>query len=745
MDSKKSEGLLFSLSCLILFFGIILLSLFLSHPARAQSTAAPEPSCKKKMQPVIPPAEPPLSRADKLNIYDDSLSSGWVSWSWGTTLDFDNPDPVQSGTASIAVTFDQAWAGLYLNTNDIIPGTSYHKLRFSIHGGLFGDHELNVVLVDEDYNIVGSTVHVTSAAGAWTEVELSISQLGMPAGISGIIWQESSGSAQPTFFLDNIEFIKSPHLHTPDLCIINKGGPSLTIDAGSAMHAIDPDIYGMNFADAALATDLRLPVRRWGGNSTTRYNWQNDTSNRASDWFFENIPNANSNPGILPDGSETDRFVEQNMATFTRSLLTLPLIGWTPKAREFACGFSVNKYGAQQEVDPWAPDAGNGIFPDGTYVTGNDPLDTSVAIDPTFVQAWMNHLIGKYGPAGSGGVKYYNLDNEPMLWNSTHRDVHPEAASYDEMRDRTWSYGSAIKAADPGALTLGPTVWGWVAYFYSALDAEPGGEWWLDPQDRNAHGGVPFVEWYLQQMQAYEQANGVRILDYLDLHFYPQAPGVTLSGAGNAATQALRLRSTRALWDPTYEDESWIQEPVQLIQRMHDWVSQNYPGTKLAITEYNWGAFDHINGALAQADVLGLFGREGVDLASLWSVPDFDDPVAFAFRMYRNYDGSGNGFGNTSVSASSADQDRLSVYAALRNLDSALTVMMINKSGQPLDSRISILDFAPAGSAEVYRYSGADLGAIHRQADMAVTAGVIDIKVPSDSITLLVLAPQEAP
>ncbi len=81
----------------------------------------------------------------------------------------------------------------------------------------------------------------------------------------------------------------------------------------------------MNFADEALAADLHLPVRRWGGNATTRYNWQNDTSNHASDWFFENIPNANSNPAILPDGLSSDLFVEQDRRTGTKTLLTVPL------------------------------------------------------------------------------------------------------------------------------------------------------------------------------------------------------------------------------------------------------------------------------------------------------------------------------------------------------------------------------------------------------------------------------------
>src|ERR1043166_8315081 len=209
------------------------------------------------------------------------------------------------------------------------------------------------------------------------------------------------------------------------------GGPDLSVDVLADRHPISPLIYGMNFADASLASELSLPINRWGGNATTRYNWQNDTSNHASDWYFENIPNDNSNPGQLPNGSASDKFIDANRLTATDSIITVPLIGWTPKARAVACGFSVAKYGAQQNVDPYDTDCGNGVHTNGTNITGNDPTDTSVAIGPSFVQQWIAHLIGRYGSAAQGGVRYYDLDNETALWNSTHRDVHPSAEGYD--------------------------------------------------------------------------------------------------------------------------------------------------------------------------------------------------------------------------------------------------------------------------------------------------------------------------
>jgi hypothetical protein len=418
------------------------------------------------------------------------------------------------------------------------------------------------------------------------------------------------------------------------------------------------------------------------------------------------------------------------------------MTGWAAKSRDIICGFSVQLYGPQQNVDPYRADCGNGIDLNGDPII-NDPEDASKVVDETFVQGWMGHLIGQYGTAVNGGVQFYALDNEPMLWDYTHRSVHPEPTSYDEMRDRTYLYAAAIKEADPTAQTLGPVLYGYTAYFYSALDWAAGGTWWNNPIDRLAHGNIPFTEWYLQQMAAYEQANDTRILDYLDLHYYTASPGVTLSPAGDAATQALRLRSTRSLWDPTYIDESWIGDsgypPVQLIPTMHNWVNDNYPGTKLAITEYNWGGLEHINGALAQADVLGIFGREQLDLATLWAGPDFDEPGAFAFRMFLDYDGQGHKFGNTSVSAVSSDQAQLSVYAARRSGDGALTIMVINKGGSEQTAVVDITNFPDTSTAQVYRYSPANLNQIVQLADQAVGTGGFTAVFPANAITLFVL------
>lgn len=656
--------------------------------------------------------------AADLAVYTDALATGWQDWSWNTTINRSNTTPVHSGIASIAASYAAAWGGVYLHA-DSVDISAYDTLRFWLHGGSAGGQRISVSLN------FGSTREVIATAGTWQKIEIPLSDLGSPTTITDLVWQDGTGGAQPTFYLDDIAFVSTgaPTPIPPPAA----SGPALSVNAAADQHPISPYIYGINFASEAVANALRLPVRRWGGNSTSRYNWQLDVHNTGGDWYFENIP----------DGQGTvDQFVEQDRRTGTQTLLTMPLIGWTPKARKdnhpYDCGFGV-KYGAQDSVDPWDTNCGNGEH-NSNPITGNDPHDTSVEITTTFVISWINHLTSKYGTAANGGVTFYNLDNEPMLWNSTHRDVHPTPTTYDEVRDRTWAYAAAIKAADPTAKTLGPVVWGWCAYFYSAADGCSSGT------DRQTHGNTDFVEWYLQQMHTYEQQNGVRILDDVDVHYYPQASGVSLSPAGSSAVQALRLRSTRSLWDPSYTDESWIGQPVYLIPRMKQWVTSNYTGTKLAITEYNWGALDHINGALAQADVLGIFGREGLDLAMLWGPPDTaNTPGILAFRMYRNYDGLGGAFGETSVRATSADQSKLAIYAAQRSQDGALTLMAINKTSQTLTSTLTLTNFQPAAFAQVYRYSAANLAAVVHELDQVVTINGFMAVLPANSITLFIL------
>ena len=247
--------------------------------------------------------------------------------------------------------------------------------------------------------------------------------------------------------------------------------------------------------------------------------------------------------------------------------------------------------------------------------------------------------------------------------------------------------------------------------------------------DRQAHGGRPLVEWYLDQMRAYEQAHGVRLLDYFDLHYYAQG------GVGTTEV-------TRSLWDPTYTDPSWINDRIALIPRMRAWVDAHYPGTRVSLSEYDLtGDNGGIVDTLVQADALGIFAREGLDMATRWAPPSAGQRQADAWRIFRNYDGGGGRFGSTWVRSTTADQSRLAVYGAQR-ADGTLTVLVINKTAGVLDSRLALQGLTPAGSARVFRWTGAGIQAA---ADVPVTGGGVDGSFPARSLTLLVVAAAGSP
>ena len=643
--------------------------------------------------------------ATGLVVYDDALRNGFEDWSWGTHS-LTTTSPVRSGRS---ISFEPDWwNGLFFHRAPMTR-SQYTGIELSIHGGSGSGQLVDVVL----YNgtTVAARVSVSSfaqiQANKWVRVVIPMTAFGNVASFDGIVLQEMSGRDQPRVYIDDVVVTQAGTAPTPPPPT-SASDVTISVDRTADRKPVNPEIYGVNFGSNASMQTMKYPARRWGGNHTSRYNWETDTANRGSDWFYLNIPESNANPSALPNGSAADVFVDEARAVGSQAIVTVPLMGYTPIDRAKRWGFSVARYGAQQQTEcsamgypSWCEgDAGNGLRPDGSKITGTSS-DTSKAIDPSFVTRWIQHLQSRVGKAQSGGVRYYALDNEPTLWNQAHRDIHPNGLTYDELWQKTVTYGKAVKAADPMAKTLGPAEWGWCGYVDSAGGCGAS-------QDRKNHGDLPMLAWYLQQVCSEQARSGVRVVDYLDVHFYPQQANVSLSSDESAATQALRLRSTKALYDASYVDESWIAQPVRLIPRMKEWIASYCPGTMLAITEYHFGNDDGITAALAQAEVLAIFAREGVDLATRWVAPEAGTLVEDAFKLFLNYDGAGSRVLGTSVRAVTTNVDKVAGYA-IEAANGAMQVVLVNKDTAAHSVRVNL---AGATSATLYGFeNGKRIGA----------------------------------
>jgi hypothetical protein len=540
--------------------------------------------------------------------------------------------------------------------------------------------------------------HRTDAGDGWAQMLIPMAELDPNAApFDRLIFRTFRPFAKEWVLFDKIGLTKSsgPAIAT------NQGIPygkpvHAKVSCDGKQTAISPLIYGIAFGDKGWPT-LRPTARRFGGNPTTRYNWQNGFSNGASDWFFEN-----RGPGQYKD------FIAENAANAVQTAFTIPMIGWVAKDGT-SYGFPVSVYGPQQKTDPWRSDAGNGVSPSGKNITPNSPTQTSVAAPPAFMGAWVAAITAAAAQSGKRNVYEYILDNEPWLWNTTHRDVHPEPVGYDELLDKTIQYASAIRAADPQAVIAGPAEWGWTGYMFSAKDVVPPGL----HLDRRAHGDVPLVEWYLQKVCEHEKKTGTRILDVLDLHYYPQGANVYGGGQGgtDAATQRLRLRSTRSLWDPKYVDESWIGESVRLLPRMKEWVDKNCPGRGISIGEWNFGGESDITGALSTAEALGRFAQFGVTSAFYWTAPNAGTPSSFAFLAYRNFDGRGGHFLDWYVPTTTPDNNA-SVFAS-RDAEGGKHLVLVALNLSQNDTLATQFDLASCGavaSHQSYSYQRGSAG-----------------------------------
>jgi Glycoside hydrolase family 44/Bacterial Ig-like domain (group 3) len=500
--------------------------------------------------------------------------------------------------------------------------------------------------------------------------------------------------------------------------------PVLTADAAGNPHPINPDVYGIaNYGlDAGFAKEIQVPNIRWGGDGTTRYNWQVDSSNSGFDWYFMG---GNGEATATPSASADLMIDTYKAASNAHTLLTIPIIPYVNKSAAWSCSFPVSVYGAQQSTNPYVhpsgDNCGNSITTAGAQLIDNNiyanHIDNTVALQ----QGWLQHLIATFGTAANGGVPYYQLDNEPGGWSNTHRDVEPDQPDYNTIISLGQQYAAMIKQTDPTAKVFGPvdfTLGGWIG----------------TPSQQN---GLYAGQYYLQQMAAYDQANHQRILDYFDEHYY-----------GGGSTDAAELASTRALWDPTFNSGSWVEQyyfdgPMMLLPRFQNWIQTYYPGTKLSISEYSFSSGTNpLVDALTEADVLGIYGRQSLDFANLWTVPQPTDPVAFSFRLYRNYDGAGGQFGNTSVNSTSTDQGQLSVYGALRSSDGALTVVAINKTTSAIQTSLTLANFNSSAPAAVYTYSNANLAQIVAGTPVAVVSDALNYNFPAYSATVFVFTPE---
>jgi hypothetical protein len=489
---------------------------------------------------------------------------------------------------------------------------------------------------------------------------------------------------------------------------------TITIDPTNS-KPISPWIYGTNFYSGNTSPQPNFTFDRAGGNRWTAYNWINNGSNAGSDYFYENdnyLCNGNCNASVPAEAVRT--FIAGDHAAGLASLVTLQLQG----------NVSVDTTTVQVPMP----------FPDLTYFRPVVSKKSAASAAPFTVTpppattdnnvymdefAWaLDQKFSGMNIFGANAVHptFISLDNEPDLWNSTHQEIQGSTnVSTANFITKTATLAKALKdlrVQFPNQFS-NVVIFGPVNYGFNGIYS-----WQGDPTlSPTPNGADWFADKYLAGINAASATYGAPLVDVYDFHWYSEATdgttrviNMTSSTLTDPQVQAI-VQSPRSLWDTTYKENSWITNsvlggPIYILGRLQTKIAVANPGMKIAITEYESGGFNHIAGTIAQADNLGIFGSLGIFAANFWPPNGTYSYTLAGFRAYRDFDGAGANFGDTSLQSMSSDVASVVVYASTDTAAPGRTVFVaVNRSNTQKVTAIN--GQALSGTAHLYQMTAA--------------------------------------
>ncbi len=462
---------------------------------------------------------------------------------------------------------------------------------------------------------------------------------------------------------------------------------NVNVDTSLDRKAISRYIYGIN--DTASLSGVRVTALNQSGNDFMTYNWENNFSNAGESYLAANrdvisdrYNRSSSDPAVAADGLIT--MANHNHVDFT--IASLPTIGYV----------AADDYGPllNSEVAPsdrWVK----------TYTSKPDEylLSPDVNDDAVYIDEYLNYIINYYGKSAFGGISAYSVGGDSFLW-SKEFPLASDNFTVEEYMQKTVDMAEMVKKADTNALVVGG---GFASVDSCASFAENAG-WSKYKNDYSW-----FVDFYLDEMNRYSQQSGKRLIDIIDVKYFPEEKtqhGMSIISETSEEANKMRIQAVRALWDGSYSKEGENKEFFPLLPTFQASINEYYPGTKLALTEYNFGGGGNITGGIAQVEALGCFAEEGVFLACL--SPDKNDDVSYqysAINLFTNYDGNGGEFGDVSVRAENDNTELCSSFAAIDN-EGVLNLILTNKSDSLKETiNIDISSEYRYNSAETYGFS----------------------------------------
>ncbi|MCE6988745.1 glycoside hydrolase family 44 protein [Dyadobacter sp. CY323] len=514
---------------------------------------------------------------------------------------------------------------------------------------------------------------------------------------------------------------------------------AIEIDANAEIREISPYLYGRNNSFSSTDPNWTLPeedlvrlrdagvrfFRESGGNNSSKYNWRRKLGSHP-DWYNNVYTN---------NWDQAAQTLQRHFPN-AQGMWAFPLLGYAAKTN--AANFADWQYnqsrwweGVNQNL------AGNGV-PNATGTKAKKEGDINLYLEEWGADSSVAILDHWFEANGAGlkreSIRYWNMDNEPEIWSGTHDDVMPTQISPQEFMQRYITLAKKARAKYPDIKLVGPVTaneWQW--YNWDGKTITENGKTY------------PWLEYFIKTLAEEQQKSGVRLLDVLDIHFYPST---------KKTEEVVQLH--RVFFDRNYNfpeangvktinggyDNSITKEYV--FGRCNDWLNQYMGaehGVTLGLTET--GIDDSISPSVAAvwyASTMGEFMKNGVEIFTPWSWKTGMWEVLHLMTRYNQ---------THSVKATSANETLVSAYPTLNAAKDSLTVVLVNRSpDQSQTVNVSFSNFLPSQEKTVaYILSGlpsaetfySDTRNALKKSDVTVNGKVLNLLLPAMSLTSVVL------
>ncbi len=624
----------------------------------------------------------PISALEPTIVYDDALASGWSDWSWSSTRNFANTTPAR-GSRSIAVTFHQRWAGLSLRSDTPLNGAEYSAVTFWAHGGATGTRALSFFIHQSDGGDTTPTQALSVPAGVWTPFTITLSSLGNPTIIKRLNLMDSTGSAQPTFYVDDIRLIRRED---------SGGGGGLTttvtIEANGVVTSVSPYLRASNLpawlgparfnnatfrarTQASGLTMLRMP----GGSWSNEYGWLS----------CELGQNA---PGRLDCGSGWQ--------------------SWAARPRDFIAFLKATGMEGMWTVSPngTAHEAAAAVAYFNGTLTDNRPIGVDIRGTNWYTVGHWAALRVAVGYSEPIGIRFWEVGNEvygskpetggalcqPWGWENTwtcngYEYVYGKGSGANR-REGYLEFRNAMKSVDP-TIQVGAV----------------GYEWPGTPNDGSSSWQT-FAGWGSRVISATKEN-----LDFYAVHPYPyyQPPANPADALANPPSHWHSFVTAIRNAFNTYA--AGRQAPIAVTE--FNLVSvQDQDNNQLMTRMVN---------ALFLADSLGQAARHGVTIVAQWDLANgragngteyglmhednnyYRAPQYYVYPLWAR-------FGTQVIPASStlSESNQLSVYAGRVDANT-VSLLAINKTSVPITATIVVNGFGTLTGGKVWRVEGNNL------------------------------------